>query len=135
MAKVGKALNYTGMMEVEFIIEKTADAVLNVLEFNPRFSGACHAYVGSGMVQDYMHVLGLIVSTEDDTERIMVEKAGVTRVRSDTHVPKSNFKDYNAVKFYLPQPRTILMLRNFDTKFTLCSIGRGLGLDRSQRHS
>ena len=126
MAKVGKALNYTGMMEVEFIIEKKADAVLNVLEFNPRFSGACHAYVGSGMVQDYMHVLGLIVSTEDDSERIMIEKAGATRVRSDTHVPKSNFKDYNAVKFYLPQPKTILTLRQFDTKFTLCSIGRAL---------
>lgn len=112
MKKVGKALNWTGMMEVEFIIERHAEATLNVLEFNPRFSGACHSYVGAGMVQDYMHVLGLIVTTGDDTEKVMSEKAGVTHVRSDTHVPKSDFKDYNAVKFYLPQPLTMLKLRS-----------------------
>lgn len=111
MSKVGKHLNYTGMLEVEFIIEDNANATLNVLEFNPRFSGACHSYVGAGMVQDYMHVLGLIVTTKDNTEKVMSEKAGITRIRSDTHVPKSNFKDYNAVKFYLPQPKTILKLR------------------------
>lgn len=111
MQKVGKALNYTGMLELEFIIEDDATATLNVLEFNPRFSGACHSYVGAGMVQDYMHVLGLIVTTKDDTDRVMSEKAGETRIRSDTHVPKSNFKDYNAVKFYLPQPKKILNLR------------------------
>ena len=99
------------MLEVEFIIEDNANATLNVLEFNPRFSGACHSYVGAGMVQDYMHVLGLIVTTKDNTEKVMSEKAGITRIRSDTHVPKSNFKDYNAVKFYLPQPKTILKLR------------------------
>lgn len=111
MTKVGKKLNYTGMLEVELIIDRDPDAILNVLEFNPRFSGACHSYVGAGMVQDYMHVLGLIVTTEGDTKKVMLEKAGCTHIRSDTHVPRSNFKDYNAVKFYLPQPLTMLKLR------------------------
>jgi len=110
MKKVGKALNYTGMLEVEFIVAHAADAVVNILEFNPRFSGACHSYVGAGMVQDYMNVLALIATTGDDTDKVM-KVAGTTHVRSDTHTPKSNFKDYNAVKFYLPQPGTILKLR------------------------
>ena len=110
MKKVGKALNYSGMLEVEFIINNEADAVLNVLEFNPRFSGACHSYVGSGMVQDYMHILGLISSTQDDTDKVMTGRADKTHIRSDTHIPKSNFKDYNAVKFYMPQPMTIMKL-------------------------
>lgn len=113
MQKVGKALNYTGMLELEFIIENKPDAVLHVLEFNPRFSGACHSYVGGGMVQDYMHVLGLIVTTNDDTEKVMAEKAGTLHVRSDTHEPRSNFKDYNAVKFYMPQPSTLFRLKQF----------------------
>jgi len=110
MKKVGKALNYTGMLEVEFIVAHAADAAVNILEFNPRFSGACHSYVGAGMVQDYMNVLALIATTGDDTDKVM-KVAGTTHVRSDTHIPKSNFKDYNAVKFYLPQPGTILKLR------------------------
>ena len=110
MEKVGKDLNYSGMLETEFIIANEPDAILHVLEFNPRFSGACHAYVGAGMVQDYMHILGLIASTKDDTDAVM-EVAGTTRVRSDTHVPKSNFKDYNAGKFYMKQPLTIVKLR------------------------
>lgn len=110
MTKVGRMLNYTGMLEVEFIIEDDPDAVLNVLEFNPRFSGACHDYVGSGMVQDYMNILGMIATTGDDTNKVM-QRASMTHIRSDTHKPKGNFKDYNAVKFYMPQPVTILNLR------------------------
>lgn len=111
MKVVGKALNYTGMLEVEFIVANKPDAVVNVLEFNPRFSGACHSYVGAGMVQDYMHVLGLVASTKDDTDVVM-KVARTTHVRSDTHLPKSNFKDYNVVKFYLKQPGALLKLRN-----------------------
>lgn len=113
MKQVGKALNYTGMLEVEFIIAEEPDAVINVLEFNPRFSGACHAYVGSGMVQDYMHILSLIASTKGDTDSVM-KVASTFHVRSDAHVPKANFKDYNCPKFYLKQPGTIFKLRNYE---------------------
>ncbi|VEU44870.1 unnamed protein product [Pseudo-nitzschia multistriata] len=110
MKKVGKALNYTGMCEVEFICEHSPDAILNVLEFNPRFSGACHSFVGAGMVQDYMHVIGLMVNTNDDTDKVIAEKAGTFHARSDTHLPKSNFRDYNTLKFYMPQLATIAKL-------------------------
>jgi len=112
MGKVGKVLNWTGMLEVEFIVEEKPDAVVHVLEFNPRFSGACHSYVGAGMVQDYMNCVGLIATTHDDTDKVMAVMGGDTRVRSDTHTPKSNFRDYNAAKFYVKQPTTILKLRH-----------------------
>lgn len=45
-----------------------------------------------------MHVLGLIVTTNNDTDKVMAEKAGTLHVWLNTHKPRLNFKDYNAVK-------------------------------------
>ena len=112
MTAVYKALNYSGMFELEFIVEHKSDAIMHVLEFNPRFSSAYHSYVGAGMVQDYTEIPGLMVNTRNDTKKVIAEKAHTTHVQSDTYVPNSKFRDYNAVKFYMPQPVTLLKLRS-----------------------
>ena len=124
MKKAGKAVNYTGMFEVEFIIEESPDAEVNVLEFNPRFSGAAHGYTGSGIVQDYMQLIGLMATTKDDAETITsTMDLGNVRVRSDPHVPQSDLKAYNATKFYMVQLEVMVFLRRMkDVRKKPCKI-------------
>merc|ERR1712217_153481 len=113
LQKIGKAANYTGMMDVEFLIsmdDSLAGDDPFILEFNPRFSGGVHCSVGSGFLEDYMDLLYAVC--EGTPESDFPNRESWPLIRSDAHTPNSRLKDFNPLKFYL----------NFKRMWQVCSI-------------
>jgi len=113
---IGVAAEYTGMVGVEFIIARDpetgvmTDDEATVLEINARFSGGIHSTMGSGMIQDYMGLLAAVAHGVPDDK--LPGHNDWPLVRSDGHIPQSDFLKYNPVGWHLRNLDQLLSVRH-----------------------
>jgi len=108
LQRIGRASNYTGMMDVEFFMPEEPSASVSILEFNPRFSGAVHSSLTSGFLEDYLDLLYQQLAPA----RPFASERSWPLIRSDGHEPDSWLRDYNLVKFYASRPGIVKDLQH-----------------------
>jgi len=102
---IGKATNYHGMIDIEFIVSPTDGICL--LECNPRFSGALHTSLSNiGFLDLYFNVLLDQPSMYDDTSLCGNYSAGVEM--------KARFGDFYTAQYYANNLQKVLLLRNWN---------------------
>lgn len=115
LGDIGRAANYTGMMDIEFVVseghERVETPLVRILEFNPRFSGGVHAALGSGFLEDYMSLL--VSRAQGSSDEKLHHRETWPLVRSDGHEPRCRLQDYNVVQFYAARMWAMLQLRSW----------------------
>lgn len=114
LSEVGDVAAYTGMMDVEFLAEEVDQylmtPIINIMEFNPRFSGGVHASLRSGFLEDYFVLLSARVQGVADEET--PRRASWPHIRSDGHVPNCNLQNFNPLCFYIRMLWQLVTLRS-----------------------